>query len=390
MNTAPDALHTATIASNHGRWLCVVARRWKRVVLQEYLRGATSLRFCTRLPRNPAAYREVNHLLVWGRQTTIPPELLAAHPHLKIVTAEDGFISSRGLGLTGSFYYSLLLDRLGVHYDAQVPSQLQQLLNQRPLSTADEQLGQELVAFIRQHRLSKCNLSQPALDATARPPRHRTTILAVGQVEGDQALRKSLSPVRSNKALLQAIREQHPAAWIVYRPHPNDVRKGYLRGNRAYLWHQHCDQLACDSDISHWMDAVDAVHVISSTAGLEALIRAKPVHTYGTPSYAGWGLTTDWAEQPGRDRQLNLHQLAAIMLGHYPRYFNWSNGQFCDALSCLRHLQAINSQTIQESFYSRRLANKQRRIRLARRLKMAAVRRVAPIGHWLERAPQVG
>jgi hypothetical protein len=125
-------------------------------------------------------------------------------------------------------------------------------------------------------------------------------------------------------------------------------------------------------------------------AGLEALIRAKPVHTYGTPAYAGWGLTNDWAEQPGRDRQLNLHQLAAIMLGRYPRYFNWSNGQFCDALSCLRHLQAINSQTIQESFYSRRLANKQRRIRLVRRLKMAAVRRVAPIGHWLERAPQVG
>ena len=246
------------------------------------------------------------------------------------------------------------------------------------------------MGFIREHRLNKCNLSQPALDATALPPRHRTTILAVGQVESDQALRKSLSPIRNNKALLQAIREQHPEAWIVYRPHPNDVRKGYLRGNRAHRWHQYCDQLACDSDISHWMDAVDAVHVISSTAGLEALIRAKPVHTYGTPSYAGWGLTNDWAEQPGRYRQLNLDQLAAIMLGHYPRYFNWSNGQFCDALSCLRHLQAINSQAIEESFYSRRLANKQRRIRLSRRLKMAAVRQVAPFGHWLERAPQVG
>lgn len=387
MNTAID-LHSSTISSNQGRWLCVVARRWKRVVLQEYLRGATHLRFCTRLPRSSRAYREVDHLLVWGRQTTIPNELRVAHPHLNVVTAEDGFISSRGLGLTGSFYYSLLLDRLGVHYDAQAPSQLQQLLNQHPLTTADEQLGQELVAFIREHRLSKCNLTQQALEATAAPPRHRTTILAVGQVEGDQALRRSLSPIRSNKALLQAIREQHPQAWIVYRPHPNDVRKGYLRGNRAYLWHQHCDQLACDGDISHWIDAVDAVHVISSTAGFEALIRGKPVHTYGTPAYAGWGLTTDWADQPGRERRLNLDQLAAIMLGHYPRYFNWSTGRFCDALSCLRHLEAINSRTVEESFYCSRLARKQRRIRFARRLKMAAVRQVAPIGHWLERAPQ--
>ena len=387
MNSAID-VHASTLASNHGRWLCVVARRWKRVVLQEYLRGATSLRFCTRLPRRPSAYREADHLLVWGRQTTIPNELLTTNPNLKIVTAEDGFISSRGLGLTGSFYYSLLLDHFGVHYDAKSPSQLQQLLNEHPLTIEDERLGQELVAFIHEHRLSKCNLTRPAFDATATPPSHRTTILAVGQVEGDQALRHSLSPIRSNKALLQAIREEHPEAWIIYRPHPNDVRKGYLRGNRAYLWHQLCDQLACDGDISHWMDAVDAVHVISSTAGLEALIRGKPVHTYGTPAYAGWGLTNDWAPQPERHRPLNLDQMAAIMLGHYPRYFNWSNGRFCDALSCLRHLQAINSRTVEESFYCDSLARKQRRIRLARRLKMAAVRQIAPIGHWLERSPQ--
>jgi hypothetical protein len=76
------------------------------------------------------------------------------------------------------------------------------------------------------------------------------------------------------------------------------------------------------------------------------------------------------------------------MLGHYPRYFNWSNGQFCDALSCLRHLQAINSRTIHESFYTRRLANKQRRIQFVRRLKMAAVRQVAPIGQWIEQVQQ--
>jgi capsular polysaccharide export protein len=388
MVSTGNDLHATTIASNHGRWLCVVARRWKRVVMEEYLRGATHLRFCTRLPRSAAAYREVDYLLVWGRQTTIPSELRTAHPHLKIVTAEDGFISSCGLGLTGSFYYSVLLDGLGVHYDATTPSQLQQMLNERPLSAADERLGQELVTFVRDHRLSKCNLSQPTLDPTATPPPHRTTILAVGQVEGDQALRKSLSPIRSNRALLKAIREQHPEAWIIYRPHPNDVRKGYLRGNRAYLWNQLCDQLACDGDISHWMDAVDAVHVMSSTAGLEALIRNKPVHTYGTPCYAGWGLTSDWAKQPGRDRTLNLEQLAAIMLGHYPRYFNWSTGRFCDALSCLRHLQAINSKTIEESFYCSRLASKQRRIRLARRVKMAAVRQIAPIAHWLEKTPQ--
>lgn len=383
-------LHDSTIASNHGRWVCVVARRWKKVVLQDYLQGATSLQFYTKLPRHPSVYRHADNLLVWGRQTSIPHELLVQHPHLKVVTAEDGFISSRGLGLTGSFYYSLLLDRLGVHYDTQAPSQLQQMLNQHPLTMSDEHFGEELIDFIREHRLNKCNLASHDVDAAATLPRHRTTILAIGQVEGDQALRYSQSPIRSNKDLLRVIREKHPEAWVVYKPHPNDVRKGYLSGNRAFLWSQHCDQLACDGDISHWIDAVDSVHVISSTAGLEAMIRGKPVHTYGTPGYAGWGITSDWADQPGRSRRLNINQLTAIMLGHYPRYYNWSNGRFCDAMSCLRHLQAINSKVIDESFYSRALANKQRRIRFVRRLKMAAVRQVAPIGHWIERAQHAG
>ena len=38
---------------------------------------------------------------------------------------------------------------------------------------------------------------------------------------------------------------------------------------------------------------VDAVYVVTSTMGFEALLVGKPVTTFGVPWYAGWGVTDD-------------------------------------------------------------------------------------------------
>jgi capsular polysaccharide export protein len=44
----------------------------------------------------------------------------------------------------------------------------------------------------------------------------------------------------------------------------------------------------------------DELHVNSSLAGFEALLRGKPVTVHGVPFYAGWGLTTDRGPVPAR------------------------------------------------------------------------------------------
>ena len=38
---------------------------------------------------------------------------------------------------------------------------------------------------------------------------------------------------------------------------------------------------------------------MTSLAGFEALLRGRPVTTYGMPFYAGWGLTRDLGMAPG-------------------------------------------------------------------------------------------
>jgi capsular polysaccharide export protein len=68
---------------------------------------------------------------------------------------------------------------------------------------------------------------------------------------------------------------------------------------------------------------VDEVHVNTSLAGFEALLRLKPVTTYGVPFYAGWGLTRDLGDVPARrTRKRTLDELVAAALLLYPRYLD--------------------------------------------------------------------
>ena len=55
-----------------------------------------------------------------------------------------------------------------------------------------------------------------------------------------------------------------------------------------------------DTGISALIDFADEVHVNSSLAGFEALMRSRRVTTHGSPFYAGWGLTRDLGDIPAR------------------------------------------------------------------------------------------
>jgi capsular polysaccharide export protein len=68
---------------------------------------------------------------------------------------------------------------------------------------------------------------------------------------------------------------------------------------------------------------VDALHVLTSLAGFEALLRGKQVVTHGVPFYAGWGLTDDLGAVPDRrTARRSLAELVAAVLILYPRYLD--------------------------------------------------------------------
>jgi capsular polysaccharide export protein len=165
-----------------------------------------------------------------------------------------------------------------------------------------------------------------------RPAGARRHILVPGQVEDDRAVQAGGCGLTSNLELLKRVREQAPDAFILYKPHP-DVLAGHRRGaipDRLCL--QYADQVVGELPIGSLIDMADEVHVNTSLAGFEALLRGKPVTTHGVPFYAGWGLTRDLGPVPARrTARRTLDELVAATLLLYPRYLDPVTGLPCPA-----------------------------------------------------------
>lgn len=136
--------------------------------------------------------------------------------------------------------------------------------------------------------------------------------------------------LRSNLELLRRARKLEPDAEIWFRPHP-DVDAGHRNGSVPdddVL--QVADRIVRGGGMAPLLDTVDAVHVLTSLTGFEALMRGLDVTCHGTPFYAGWGLTHDLAVVPERrGRALTLDQLVAGVLILYPRYLDPVTGLPC-------------------------------------------------------------
>jgi capsular polysaccharide export protein len=150
-------------------------------------------------------------------------------------------------------------------------------------------------------------------------------ILVPGQVPTDAAL--SFAPLQptANLALLHAVRAAHPEAHVVYKVHPDIVARMRAEKESLAQVREFCDEVVGDVNMAELLAEVDAVHVLTSLTGFEALLRGLPVTCHGRPFYSGWGLTHDLAAgSDRRQRKLTLDQLVAGALILYPVYLDRS------------------------------------------------------------------
>jgi len=150
-----------------------------------------------------------------------------------------------------------------------------------------------------------------------------------GQVEDDASVRRGGGAIQSNLDLLRAVRAAEPEAFLLYKPHP-DLEAGFRRGRIPMAALRGlADQVIGGAPMDALLRRVDAVHALTSLTGFEALLRGLPVTCWGTPFYAGWGLTDDRAPVPRRGRRLTLDQLVAGALILYPRCVDPLTGLPC-------------------------------------------------------------
>ncbi len=295
--------------------------RWKQDTVASLLWGGRDVPF--RAPREELLGQLPDGAAIAVWKARVPPAFLArleagGWPLLEV---EDGFIRSAGLGADCIPPLSILLDDLGVHYDPARPNRLEDMLAQGDFSAADLARAGALRAWLVREGVSKYGVGSG--EALVRRDESKRHLLVVGQVEDDRSVQFGGREIQSNLELLRRVRALDPDAHIIYRPHP-DVEAGHRRGAipaRTAL--ELADSIEPRSAIGALIDLADEVHVITSLAGFEALMRGKAVTTHGTPFFAGWGLTQDLAPcPPRRGARRTLDQLVAATLLRYPRYLD--------------------------------------------------------------------
>lgn len=311
---------------------------YKRPILRAFLQGS-AVRFVHRAEQAPAG----SLLAVWGRRPVASRHGLAlpGAQASRLLRLEDGFLRSVGLGADLIRPLSWVLDGQGIYYDAGGPSDLEQLAAGQAFSAELLARAAALRARIVAEGLTKYNVGA---GGWTRPAVAGRVILVPGQVESDAAIRYGTTAIRSNLGLLQAVRQANPDAYVLYKPHP-DVQSGLrAAGHDEGAAGRCCDELVRDVPMQALLDQVDEVHVLTSLAGFEALLRGKPVTTYGQPFYAGWGLTQDFglseAVRQRRSRCLALDELVAAVLILYPTYVSRRSGRFTTPERALDELLA--------------------------------------------------
>lgn len=275
----------------------------------------------------------------WGRK---PPALraraAAARAGAPFWTLEDGFLRSVAPG-PAEAPASYVLDRQGIYFDADAPSDLEALIRARAADPA----GAEAAAAPALHALQALGLSKynrfdadPAGFAPLHPDPARNVLL-VDQTRGDASVAGAGAGPETFAAMLAHAARTHPEAVLLLKTHPET-----LTGRRAGHFDPAARAAAAAADPAlaeaeaqgrvrpltarlrprDLFARVAQVHVVSSLLGFEALAAGLPVTCHGRAFYSGWGLTTDLGPPTGRRGPAPLAALVAAAFTDYCRWFD--------------------------------------------------------------------
>ena len=139
-------------------------------------------------PISPSTFMPT--MLGWGRKKSHRRATKFAQRHgLAMLTLEDGFLRSLTSGKASRYACSMVIDPIGIYFNAKYPSYLEQLIAECDLDSEQIQNAQRLIQRITDERLSKYNgthwqntLTDLAID------NQKKNILLIDQVAGDQSI----------------------------------------------------------------------------------------------------------------------------------------------------------------------------------------------------------
>lgn len=282
---------------------------------------------------------QLDAVVGWGRRHSAERARAFAVRHgLRYYSLEHGFLRASRLRPEQP-PVSLVVDDIGVHYDARSPSRLEMLLasaGEGDLPSRHSARARALRTRLQNARLQRSERRADGLRSDWRRG-ERPLVMVVDQTRDDPSVQQGDAAPRAFRRMVEAACDEHPNARIVVASHPakHAAREpGYLESGVLPPGVERSNASGAMSLLQH----ADHVYVCSAPLGFDALMMDKPVRCFGLPFYAGWGLTDDDARLARRSRKRSIDDLVAAALLLYPRYVHPVRGERCEPEDIIEHL----------------------------------------------------
>ena len=320
--------------------------RWKKPFIKQFLQGS-ELSFSKKM--SPQLIYSNEPLVLWGAKYA-----KETRDRSNVYRLEDGFLRSSGLGADLVRPVSIVVDQVGVYFDATKPSRLENFLGQHSFSDSETKRAACLRDQIVSLDLTKYNVDKGAWN---KPTSVNKVLLVVGQVESDASIEFGSPALKSNYELLKHVRQENPNAYIVYKQHPDVLAKLRKSGINETNIEKLCNEVVGNVEVNSLLSQVDELHTMTSLMGFEALLRGVKVVCHGLPFYAGWGLTQDKISCERRTRRLTIEQLIYGALVEYPRYLHPDKPIFIEPETAVEFLAKSKQNGIQTRSYYRKMVH---------------------------------
>ncbi len=331
-------LHLLSLQKRHHikeKLLFFKTKLWKKDTLDDFSNQKTLFSHQEIKDINNSHYMNYR-IATWGFR----PEMYEFN--YPICMVEDGFIRSVGLGSNLTKPISLVFDKMGIYFNPHQSSSLENMIENERLTDYEYELSKKLMTLLIQKKMTKYNVGIEEIPIEIK---NKDFILVLGQVEDDASIEFGKIDVHTNLSLLKKVAEKNPNKKIVFKNHPDVIsgnRKGLVSLENIKKIN-HVDIINVDPiNVVYLLENCSELHVITSTAGLEALIRGKKVYTYGGAFYSGYGLTEDqfdFNQVFKRKRKIiTLEEFIAFSYLFYPMYKSDKSHEYIDAIDAIEHI----------------------------------------------------
>jgi capsular polysaccharide export protein len=251
----------------------------------------------------------------WGRKRTgYEAQQLASQYGSRLLLLEDGFLRSYD---RDDLAMSVVIDDLGIYYDASGPSRLEQYIKEG-VTTEQACVATDIVRRWQELKVSKYN-SAPDYQGDL-PERF---VLVVDQVAGDESIRYGQADHSTFQNMIYSALAENPGCDVVIKVHPDSYTKAKcghydlnkLASNpRIWIIAENCHKVS-------FLQRCNKIYTVTSQVGFEGLLWNKTVRCFGMPFYAGWGLTDD-DQECERRQKVPFEWLVYATLVRYPVYMD--------------------------------------------------------------------